>query len=70
MHDYAVEHLRLFSTRRNIPRGAEFFFVCELSGRTNLKKTKKISAPRGIFRLVENSLNEEHFLVWRLVSSG
>ena len=47
---------RLFSTRRNIPRGAEFFFVCELSGRINLKKTKKNSDPHGIFRLVENSL--------------
>ena len=38
--------LRLFSTKRNIPRGAEFFFVCELSDRANLKKTKKNSAPR------------------------
>ena len=43
------------ATKRNIPR-AEFFFVCELSGRANLKKTKKNSAPRGTFRLVENSL--------------
>ena len=32
-------------------------FVCELSDRTNLKKTKKNSASRGIFRLVQNSLN-------------
>ena len=36
--------------------GYVFFFVCELSRRTNMKKTKKNSAPRGIFRLVENSL--------------
>ena len=48
--------LRLFSTRRNFPRAAQFFFVCELSGRTNRKKTKKNCAARGKFRLVENSL--------------
>ena len=48
---------RLFSPKRNIPRGAEFFFVCELSRKTNLGKAKKNSAPRGIFRLVGNSLD-------------
>ena len=48
---------RLFSTKWSIPRGAEFFFVCELSGRTKSKKTTTNSAPRGIFRLVENNLN-------------
>ena len=54
--------LRRFSTKRNIPGGAEFFFVRELSGRTNLKKTEKNSAPSGIFRLVENSLYIENCL--------
>ena len=53
---YYIRVLRLFSTRRNFPRAAQFFFVCELSGKTNLKKTKKNCAARGKFRLVENSL--------------
>ena len=52
--------MRNFSTRRNFPRAAEFFFVCELSGRTNRKKTKKNCAARGKFRLVENGLKRKH----------
>ena len=35
------ERQRLFSTGRNFPRAAQFFFVCEPSARTNRKKTKK-----------------------------
>ena len=65
-----VSASRLFSTKRNIPRGAEFFFVCELSSRTNSKKTKKISAPRGIFRkTVENRLYGISFYHITLLSS-
>ena len=37
----------IFRAQRNFPRAAEFFFVCELSGRTNRKKTKKICAAHG-----------------------
>jgi hypothetical protein len=44
---------RPFSTRRNFPRGAEFLVVF------SHHKTKKNSAPRGTFRLVENG-----FKVW------
>ena len=50
-------YLRLFSTRRNFPGAAQLFFVCELPGKTNRKKTKKNCAAHGKLRLVENSLN-------------
>ena len=48
--------LRLFSTKRNISRRAEFFFVFPELVVLESSHTKKNSAPRGIFRLVENSL--------------
>ena len=54
-HDNSIK-TRVFSTRRNFSRAAQFFFVCELSGRANGKKTKKKCAARGKFRLVKNSL--------------
>ena len=53
----------MFSTRRNFPPAAEFFFVCERSGRTNRKKTKKNCAARGKFRLVENGLKSGYIVI-------
>ena len=53
---------RLFSARRNFPHAAEFFFVCELSGRTNRKKTKKNCAARGKFSLVEKRPSQREIL--------
>jgi hypothetical protein len=50
--------LRPFSTRRTFPRGAEFLFVFSYFYPKN-QKTKKNSAPRVKFRLVENGLYEE-----------
>ena len=50
---YLLQLWRLFSTRRDFPRGAEFSFVFSHS---TAPKTKKNSAPRGKCRLVENSL--------------
>ena len=41
----------------NIPRGAEFFVAFFKLVLPKSSHTKKNSAPRGIFRLVENSLN-------------
>ena len=37
-------------------RGAEFFIVCALLCRGNVRRTKKNSAPRAKFRLVKNGL--------------
>ena len=53
---YIFSVLWLFSTRRNIPRVAEFFFVFFKLGLPESSHTQKNSAPRGIFRLVESSL--------------
>ena len=48
--------LRLFSTRRNFPRAAQFFFVFFRLVLPESSQTKKNCAAPGKFRLVENSL--------------
>ena len=47
---------RVKAVFHNIPRGTEFFFVFFELFLPESSHTKKNSAPRGIFRLVENSL--------------
>ena len=54
--------LRLFSTKRNIPRGAEFLFVFFQLVLPESSHTKKNSAPRGMFLLVENNLNTSRYV--------
>ena len=51
-----TRHLRLFSTRRNFPRAAQFFFVFFPLVQPESTQTKKNCAARGKFRPVENSL--------------
>ena len=62
--------LRLFSTRQNFLHAAEFFFVCELSGRTNRKKTKKNCVVCVKFCLVENGLNTFSHVEQYTISEG
>ena len=47
---------RLFSTKRSVLRGAEFFFAFFELVLPESSPTKRNSAPRRVFRLVENSL--------------
>ena len=53
---FQIPSLGLFSTRRNFPRRTKFCFVLFRLVLPESSQTKKNSAPRGKFRLVENSL--------------